>query len=400
MTWRITDPAHLLGAMRISLAQGGAFLAGRVAPYGPIASAPNVSYNHKASWGMYASGVDHDVIARMLDWLDKEALQPNGDFYFPTEAPAYKDLQRVYRPMTFGKVAAWIDHPIIRKPVVLDRILQYWHEPSGGCFHYVGDDPKKVEAQATLGTLNTSFFGHLMVALDMREQAIKTGDWMKHWVELNRPHIPEGRLYSQVTPDGQLITDVGPGERIYKYVDRYHPAQEGWNPGTAMAYLVVLYEAMRTRWDYPEEQARGYLDAAIELLDFEATTLLDTYLWPSKCKVAWGAGELLRVLVQYDLGDEELIEKTYRVAERAAVFTFMDNQLASGAWAVMHYPLDADIPEINFSYKPLKGTVHVPTEPIEGSKTIWLSSEEITGEFLGELKSVEQGVAAWLEKGK
>ena len=78
-------------------------------------------------------------------------------------------------------------------------------------------------------------------------------------------------------------------------MDRYHPAQEGWNPGTAMAYLVVLYEAMRTRWDYTEEQARGYLDAAIELLDFEATTLLDTYLWPSKCKVAWGAGDLLRV---------------------------------------------------------------------------------------------------------
>ena len=57
-------------------------------------------------------------------------------------------------------------------------------------------------------------------------------------------------------------------------------------------------------------------------------------------------------------------------------------------------------PRSTFSYKPLKGTVHVPTEPIEGSKTIWLSSEEITGEFLGELKSVEQGVAAWLEKGK
>ena len=52
---------------------------------------------------MYASGVDHGVIAGMLDWLDKEALQPNGDFYFPTEAPEYKDLQRVYRPMTFGK---------------------------------------------------------------------------------------------------------------------------------------------------------------------------------------------------------------------------------------------------------------------------------------------------------
>ena len=398
MTWRITDPAHLLGAIRISLAQGAAFLTGRVAPYGPIAREQNVSYVYKATWGMYASGVDHALIARLLDWTEREALRPNGDFYFPSEPPEYKDFQRVYRPMTFGKVAAWIGHPIIRKPLVLDRILQYWHKPSGGCFHYIGDDPKRVEEQPTLGTLNTSFFGHLMVALDMREQAVSAGDWMRHWVELNRPHAAEGRLYSQVTRDGRLVTDVGPGERIGKVVDRYHPQQEGWQLGTTMAYLVVLYEAMRTRWNYDEKRARPYLDAAIELLDFESTAALDTYLWPSKCKVAWGAGDLLRVLVGHGLGSEELIETAYRVAERVAVFTFMDNQLPTGGWAPMHYPFDSDIPEVHFSYKPLKGTVHVPPEPIPGSKTIFLPAEEITGEFLGEMKSVEQGVAAWLAK--
>jgi hypothetical protein len=50
-----------------------------------------------------------------------------------------------------------------------------------------------------------------------------------------------------------------------------------------------------------------------------------------------------------------------------------------------------------FSYKPLKNTVSAPSERIEGSQTIFLSSEEITGEFLGELKAIEQGVAAWVE---
>ena len=393
--WRITDPSHLLGATRISLAEGGRFLAGRVAPFGPIAGERNVSYNHKVSWGMFASGVDHGTIARVLDWLEKEALRPNGDFYFPEERPEYKDLQRVYRPMTFGKVAAWIGHPVIKKPLVLDRILQYQHS-SGGCFHHIGDDPKKVEQQSTIGTLNTSFLGHLMVALDMQDKAISAGDWLKHWVELNRPHMVQGKAYSQVTIDGKLVTDIGPGERIYKVVDGVHPKQEGWQTGTAAAYLIVLYETMREKWGMGEDKAGPYLEAAIELIEFDDRARLDTYLWPSKCKVGWGAGELLRVMAKFGLGDKELFEKAYRVAERVAVFTFLDNQLATGSWPMLHYPLDADIPEVQFSYKPLKGTLHVPTEWIEGSKTIWLSGEEITGEFLGELKAIEEGIAVWL----
>ncbi len=393
--WRITDPEHLLGAMRISLAEGGRFLKSRVAPYGPIAGEPNVSYNHKVSWGMFASGVDHDTIAHVLDWVEKESLQPNGDFYFPEEGFEYKDLQRVYRPMTFGKVAAWIDHPVIRKPIVLDRILQYQHT-SGGCFHCIGDDPKNPEPPATIGTLNTSFLGHLMIALDMQEQAVAVGDWLKNWVDLNRPHIAQGKVYSQVTAEGELITEVGPGERVYKVVDGVHPQQEGWQTGTAAAYLIVLYETLRERWGADEAKAKPYLDAAIELIDFDDQARLDTYLWPSKCKVGWGAGELLRIMPKFGMEDAELAEKAYRVAERVAVFTFMDNQLPSGGWATLHYPLSADIPEIKFSYKPLKGTVHVPPCQIEGSKTIWLSGEEITGEFLGELKAIEEGVAAWI----
>jgi len=124
MTWRISDPAHLLGAVRIALAQGAQFLVSRIAPNGPILREPSLSYVHKASWGMYAAGVDHDTIARLLDWLQTEALRENADFYIPGEPPEYKDMQRVYRTAAFGKVAAWIDHPVIRQLGVIDRILQ------------------------------------------------------------------------------------------------------------------------------------------------------------------------------------------------------------------------------------------------------------------------------------
>ena len=66
MNWRIADPAHLLAAIRVSLAQGGVFLKSRIAPNGPILAKRNVSYIHKTSWGMYAAGVDHATIARTL----------------------------------------------------------------------------------------------------------------------------------------------------------------------------------------------------------------------------------------------------------------------------------------------------------------------------------------------
>ena len=394
MQWQITEPGHLLAAMRVALCQGGAFLVGRIHPCGPILRERNVSYIHKATWGMYASGVDHDPIVRLLDWVQREALRDNGDFYFPEERPEYKDYQRVYRPLTFGRVAAWIDHPLIRRPQVLDRILQYQHQLSGGCFHFIGDDPKRIEEPSTIGALNTTFFGQLMLALDMREPARKAGDWVLRWVEANRTPMASGQLFTQMTPDGELVTAVLAGERISQVVDIHSPQQEFWQPGTAMAYLCALYDVMRTTWGEAEEQARTYLDAAVTLLDFESKMPLDTYLWPSKCKVGWGAGELLRVLVKYRPRETELIERAYRVAERVAVFTFMDNQLPHGGWSCMHYPLRDGIPEMKLSYKPLKDTVRVPPERIEDSQTIYLPAEEITGEFLGELKAIEQGVAA------
>jgi len=396
MNWQISEPDQLLGAMRLCLAQGAQFLANRIAPNGPILDEPNLSYVSKPSWGLYAAGGDPDMIAQLLDWAQIQGLRENGDFYIPGERPEYKDLQRVYRPLTFGKVAAWLDHPVIRQPRVVDRILQYQHKPTGGVFHCIGDDPGHVEEQPTIGTLNTTFFGQFMLAVEMREQALAAGEWVRQWVDANREPMANGLVYGQMALDGRLVTDVGPGERISKTVDVREAKQEFWHVGTAMAYLVNLYEAMRARWGDTPEKAQPYLDAALDLLDFESRMPLDTYLWPSKCKVAWGAGELLRVLVEQGTGARAAIETAYRVAERVAIFTFLGNQLPNGGWSCMHYPLRDGIPELSFNYMPLKGTVRVPPQRIEGSDTIFLPGEEIAGEFLGELKSVEQGVTAWI----
>lgn len=388
----ISDMEHLLSAIRVSIQHGGSFLVSRRAPNGPIMREPNLSYIHKASWGMYAAGVDRGIIAQLLDWAMDNAFQLNGDFYIPSEGPEYKILQRAYRPLTFGKVAVWIDHPLIKNELVLKRILQYQHK-SGGVFNYIGDDPNHIEEQPAIGVLNTSFFGHLMVALDMKDRAIMTGDWLCSFVQANKKNMyEEGVMYTNMTPKGELITDIKPGGVISGLVDNKTPKQEFWQVGTIMAYLAVLYEKMRDSWEFSEDQIQGYLDNAIMLLDFEDTMPLYTYLWPSKCKVGWGSGELLRILVKYKKGTQDQIEKAYRAAKNVAIFTFMDNQLPNGGWSCMHYPLSELAPEMDFDYKPLKGLVNVPDSRIPGSETIFLPGEEIAGEFLGEMKSIQAGV--------
>jgi len=393
---RTSDLEHLLNAIKVSIQQGGGFLARRRAPNGPIMRERNLDYIHKACWGLYAAGVNHGVIAQILDWVAENALKPSGDFYFEDEGPEYKFLQRAYRPLTFLKVASWIGHPLIRSELVINRILQYQHN-SGGVFHYIGEDLDEVEEQPSIGCLNTSFFGHLMAAVDMEDQAVKAGNWILNFVEANDDHMRErGLMYTQMSPEGDLITEVKPGEKITKVVNNKDPKQEFWQVGTCMAYLALLYDVMRRRWGHSEATVKPYLRAALRLLEFEETMPLYTYLWPSKCKVGWGAGELLRVLIRYGMDVEAEIEGAYRVAKLVAVFTFMDNQLPNGGWSCMHYPLEETIPEMRFEYKPLKGVVDVPQEPIPDSKTIFLPSEEMTGEFLGEMKAIEIGVEALL----
>jgi len=384
----------LLGAMRESLVAGGEWLASRRYPNGPICRERNLNYMHKAVWGMYVGGVDHGILAEVFDWVEREALQPNGDFFFPEEEPQYRIDQRAYRPLTFLKVALWIGHPLASNRKVLERLFQYQHR-SGGAFNYIGEDPRRVEPRPTLGTLNSSFFGHLMLGLGEKDRALAVGDFLCRFVDLNRDHIrEEGLLYTQMTPDGELITEAGPGQRLTRLVDQRLPKQEFWQTGTTMAYLAVLYEAVRERWG-GEEKARPYLEAALELLPFDAGQALEGYLWPSKCKVGWGTGELLRVLIKYGLGTQEQVEDAYQVARKVGVHTFLGNQLSDGGWSAMHYPVSELDPEYQLSYVPLRGRVNVPQFAVPGFSKLYLPAEELTGEFLGELDAVYRGLAAY-----
>jgi hypothetical protein len=396
----VRELEQLIGAAKITLAEGGQWLINQHAPQGPVMRERDVSYVYKCVWGEYAARVGDGYVAELLDWLYRNALQPNGDLFFPEEPPDHRIDTRVYRALTFLRFAALSDHPIARDTRILRRVRAYQDPATGGCFYYIGEDPNEPELPPFIAVGDTVFFGEFALAADLQEEALKAGAWTRKMVQDNYRHITsEGIFYTLTDRSGDLITEVKPGERFFKMVNNWDANQAGWILGCAMAFLGDLYDALRGRWGYDAEAAKPYLDAALTLVNFEDTMPVYTYWFLSKCKVAWGAGVLLRVLLKYNLGTEEQFDKLYRAAKRVFLLTFLGSQRPDGSWPAMYYPLVDDAPELQFDYRDLKGLTLYPAERMAQSPTSsYLPTVEITGEFLGEIGAMIEGLESLLRR--
>ena len=396
--WKLRNLWHVLGATRTSLIEGGNWLVSRIYPTGPILHERDLNFIYKGVWGMHAAGVHPSVLTKCFRWIEKTALKPNGDFYFEEEPEYHKIGLRGYRLFTILKVAAWVNDQLAHNNLILDRLMQY-QDPSGGVYDYIGERSEKIENPVTRFTaLNTSFFGHTMIALDRKDAAIKAGEWLRRFVEANVKHMREkGVMYTESDMQGNLKLQFADPDSILGTVNLVDAKQEFWQVGVVMSYLAQLYDVMRTRWGYNETETQPLLKMALELNEFESRMPLYTYRYPSKCKVAWGAGELLRVLCKYHLGTQNQIEKALNATTNTIITTFIDNQLPNGSWSCDHYVVNKKDLEYQFEYKPLKGLVNIPTYPLPGTKTSFIEPEELAGEFLGEMKAGEEGIVALID---
>ncbi|MFI5421219.1 MAG: hypothetical protein ACHQ1H_09665 [Nitrososphaerales archaeon] len=393
--WKLRELYHLQDAARTSLIEGGSWLVSRIHPNGPILKVTDLNFIYKGVWGMWAAGVDHSVLHKSLKWIEENSLHPNGDFFFEEEEDYHRIGLRIYRPLAFMKVAAWIDDPLVHNNLVTERLMEY-QDKSGGVYDYIGEKRGSIENPVSHFTpLNTAFFVHAMVALDRREAAVRAGEWLRKFVQSNLKHMHEsGIIYTETDIQGKLKTEIKDPDSIIGTLNLVDAKQEFWNTGVVMSALAVLYDAMRSKWNFSDADAWPLLEMALEFLEFESRMPSYTYEYPSKCKVAWGAGEVLRVLVKYDKGNEDQIEKALQATRKTLVTTFIQNQLPNGAWPCEHYVVSKKDPEYKFDYRPLKGKVNVPYRPLPGSKTSFIEGEEIAGEFLGEMRAAEEGITA------
>ena len=350
-----------VGQIGDSIERGADFLVSSLAPDGPIMGKSNVSLCHKVTWGLYEAGRFEEV-GRILDWLDANAKRAPGEYYFPEEQWYEKDMQRVYRAMTFGKVAEYLGHPAFANDAVRAGIKRYQHS-SGGVANCIDDGfPEALEP------LNTTFFGQWALAAGLQEDARRAGDWVAELVELNEPHLNQAApaiYYTRNRDTGELVTDVPPDGRMNMMIDTTTVKQPSWVTGTCMALLADLHA---------DKANSRYLDAALTLAEYERACSHRQLFWPSKCRVGWGAAQLYRVT-----GDPE----HRKIAANVARATFLGSQRRDGGWPHMFYPLKDSGAWRQAVY--CGPEAHVPETLEEDGTHIWLSGIEITGEFLGEL---------------
>lgn len=330
-------------------------------PDGPIANKENVSYNHKVAWGLYEAGRIETVLD-ILDWLVRKARRSPGEYYFPQESPFEKDMQRLYRFLTFGKIAEYLRYDGIANDEDRERACQYQHE-SGGCFGCMDDGLPE-----TLEPLNTSFFGQWALAAGLTDKAKKAADWLAELVALNENHLKQDLprfYYVRRVKDGQLVTDFPENLEMNYVITTGKIKQPSWVTGTTIALLADVCLATGDK---------KYLPAALTLAEYEKQCDSKQLFWPSKCKVAWGMAELYRVT-----GDPEHRKRCANVNRT----TFLDAQLACGGWPCEYYPLREDGAWRQAVYA--RTGHNVPQSLPDDGSHLLLCAQELTGEFMGEM---------------
>lgn len=347
--------------MDIAMIKAANWLISQFAPRGPIMSVRDLSYCHKAVWGLFEFGHLKEV-ERLLNWIEANARQAPARCYFPEEPPFNKDLQLLYRFLTFARVAEAIRHPAFANDAVRQEVLTYQHA-SGGVF----GNKEAPQYNRTLNGLLAAFFGEWALAAGLVEPAERAGEFLVCMNKMNRRamNATPGRYYFNYDPQrGALVTEAAPGETINCFVDTAGDKQHFFFIGAAMALLADLYEAAGKQ---------RYLEAAEELAAFEQRLNPVGLRWPSYCKIGWGAAELYAVT-----GKPE----HRRMAANVSEITFMSAQTSAGGWEHMLYPLrDEGVwRQVNYD-----GQGRVPQSVPDDGSWARLSGQEIAGEFMAEM---------------
>lgn len=351
----------MIARMSLAMTRGCNWLISQFAPHGPIMRARDVSYCHKVTWGLFEDGRLAEV-ERLLDWFDAEATQAPAQCFFPEEPPFNREMQLLYRFLTFAKVAEAIRHPAFARDEIREEVLTYQHPSGGVCVNK--DVPEYWEA---LNPLITSFFTEWALPAGLMEPAKRSGDFLAMVVELNEPHMnadPGRFYYAWDTAAEALVTEPKPGENVNCFVDTVGDKQHFYHIGCSMAALADLYLATG--------EAK-YRDASEKLAVFEERLNPAGLYWPSYCKVGWGSAEHYRITGN---------PRDRRAAANVSLVTFIGAQTTAGGWEDIYYPLRDDGVWRQVTYD---GRGLVPAELEDDGSWAWLSGHEISGEFLGEM---------------
>ncbi len=307
--------------------------------------ADGVGSYYKIPYALSLGGRQREAL-RLLEWVAENHLTPEGDFRAPerkalsSSHDAWPVYSNAWLVLGAQRVGRW--DMALRGVDFLGR----YQTPAGG-FYALDGDTRIHEPVCT------SWGGLAALATGRLAEACRAGDLLVRLVE-SQPDPT--RFYARMDIDGNLVTDVPPGEELYYYVDATRKQQIYYNPGIALILLAHLYRATgQTK----------YLSAGKEIVAFAERCADDVYRFPPSGKLGLGCA----LMYQLTRRDEDLTG-AIAVAEYLT-----ETQTAEGFWR---------LPDVE---------PYTPRSDFDGTE-IWL---DVTAEFSTFLMEIASRLGAGIE---
>lgn len=302
----ITDRISTYEATR---RKGVEFLLGQIAASGEIADSgrPRVSY-YRLPWALQVAG-ETAVAARVLDWIERQRLGPDGRFNAATPwDPAANATTNSY-PEAILAYGAWL----LRRFDIANRTLDFaatFQDPETGGVYMTREETGEQGRQLLF---ITSQFGMSAALTGRTAQAIKAAEWLERLWNA-QPDLPN-RLFTIWTRAGGLATEVPAGENRNHYInDARETFQYHYNGGIAAACLSHVYMVTGDqRW----------IDLARNYQRFSMETTGSQFRTKQVCKSAWGSG-----LISLVTGDASYAPWLIKMGD-----WFTAEQEADGRWS-------------------------------------------------------------------
>jgi hypothetical protein len=369
-------------AIGITLSRGAAWIDSQLSPQGPVMRERDLSIVYKTAW-LFTVTQQTEKLRRLLDWTAQNALTPDGDLSTDT-GDGYGDL--LYVQSYIARAAETIGHPLAAS--MRSRMREY-QLPSGAVAAGL-----PYEQGTPVSVVDAAVHGLYSLTAGDEQSALRSGDWILRMIDANRAYMrDDGRFYFTGDVGAVPLVEFESSEAFERVIALDTAVQPGWVIGLMMAYLAALAKAA----DDSGRDASSYVAAACSLIDFEERMPVESYFNLNKCKLAWGAGELLRYFcLRGDLQDTGYLQKLYAIGVRVYSLTFLLSRLQSGAWSHDFYPLDSDSAEMGIDHRSFEGLSALPDGLWrEAAEThVVVSAIEVTAENLAWLRHFEMGVDA------
>jgi hypothetical protein len=249
-----------------------------------------------------------------MDFLADNWMPEPGEFLAPGQQRAgdtfYRNSYILIAALRLGRFD-------IASPAALEHYFRYQHKSGGFCASL---DPAE---QQRIDPLFTAVGGWVSLYTACLRRAVQAGDFLVGLID-GQPEMPERFYFQTDTRTGQCVTDVPEGETVMYFADRQKTRQHFFYAGALMGFLSDLYRATADQ---------RYLDAAVRMFEFEQGMPPESFAWPSKCKVGWGAALLYSVTK----------DPAHRaMAEHVADVTFLAAQRDDGSWPVLNFLIRDD----------------------------------------------------------